>query len=165
MGKILTNDIEEAVVNLMGVRQNIIVPNVSWGLLNNHEADLLIVRPSGYAVEVEIKVSMSDLKKDFAKRHGHRDSRIKFLYYAIPEEMLERAGPIIPDDCGIISVAMGRNGLGYIARYRRRPKVRGTEKFSPEKMAKLLHLGIMRYWDMKRQANKRYRKMLEGQNG
>ena len=46
------------------IRTDIVIPNLSWGLLN-HEADLAIINKSGYLTEIEIKRSYQDLKKDF----------------------------------------------------------------------------------------------------
>ena len=56
-------------------RQDIFVPNLSWGLLN-HEADLAIINKSGYLTEVEIKRSFADFMADFKKEHGHKDERV-----------------------------------------------------------------------------------------
>lgn len=65
-----TSDIEIAVASHFNWRQNIIVPNVSWGLFGDgREIDLAIVRPSGWLVEVEIKITASDIKADLRKRH------------------------------------------------------------------------------------------------
>jgi hypothetical protein len=72
-------EVEEAVARMFGIRQNIIVPNISWGM-GLHECDLLIIRKSGYAVEVEIKVSRWDLRKDLKKTHGHQSGRIREFY-------------------------------------------------------------------------------------
>ena len=58
---ITTIEIEEAVARKFGVRTNIIVPNVSWGLPGMHECDLFIIKMSGYGVEVEIKISKADI--------------------------------------------------------------------------------------------------------
>ena len=57
---ITTIEMEVAIAAYFGFRQNIIVPNISWGFMN-HEADMFIVRKSGYAIEIEIKRSKSDL--------------------------------------------------------------------------------------------------------
>ena len=71
-------EIEEAVARYYDYRSHIIVPNVSWGW-DIHECDLIVVRPSGYAIEIEIKRSRADIKADGDKRHGHvdRQNRIK----------------------------------------------------------------------------------------
>ena len=67
--KITTLEMEIAVMRWLGIRQNLVVPNVSWGLLN-YEADVVSLTPSGYATEVEIKVSKADLLADFKKGHS-----------------------------------------------------------------------------------------------
>lgn len=111
---ILTSNIVEiAVANLFGYRRFAIVPNVSWGWLLPYEADMIIVDRSTYKVtEVEIKVSLSDLKADFGKKK-HRlgvdgswipPDRVGRLYYCVPEGMLEKAKQLIPEHFGIIAV-------------------------------------------------------------
>jgi hypothetical protein len=96
--------VEIAVANLYNYRANIIVPNVSWGWLLRHEADIIVVNKNNYVTEVEIKVSISDLKADFKKGHSHESKKIHRLVYAIPFTMLEKALPLIPKYCGIIVV-------------------------------------------------------------
>lgn len=60
-----------------------------------HECDMLVLRPSGYLLEVEIKRSWSDFLADFHKTHHHRcndrQSLIKELWFCIPEGCLEDA--------------------------------------------------------------------------
>jgi len=41
--KILTIEMEIAISKYFGYRQNIIVPNISWGFMN-HESDIFIVK-------------------------------------------------------------------------------------------------------------------------
>ena len=60
------------------LRQNIIVPNISWGM-GLHECDLLILSRAGYATEIEIKISAADLRKDSKKKHEHLSNKIKYL--------------------------------------------------------------------------------------
>ncbi len=50
-----TIDIEIAVMAYLGIRKNLIVPNVSWGLVT-YEMDLLSLTQSRYATEIEIKI-------------------------------------------------------------------------------------------------------------
>ena len=63
-------DIEVAIMTEFDFRQNLIVPNISnqMGLVA-FETDMLVLTKSGYAHGFEIKVSKSDLKADFKKRH------------------------------------------------------------------------------------------------
>jgi len=73
-----------------------------WKNIVNHECDMLIVTKNRYLTEVEIKISLSDLKADFKKEHQHKDENIKNFYYAFPEEMKEKALELIPEECGIL---------------------------------------------------------------
>ena len=67
--------VELGLAKYFDLRKNIIVTNVSWGMLL-HEADLLILSKSGYLTEVEIKRSWSDFLADFKKTHTHDDPKI-----------------------------------------------------------------------------------------
>ena len=60
-----------------------------------HECDMLVLRPSGYLIEVEIKRSWSDFLADFHKKHHHgcgdQQSLVKELWFCVPEGCLEDA--------------------------------------------------------------------------
>ena len=102
-----SGDIEKAVVRLVDPRKCLILPNASWGIIGRHEADLLVFHENGNVTEIEIKVSMSDLRADFKKGHDHSHPMITRLFYAIPEKMYEKAVEIIPEhrSIGIIIVS------------------------------------------------------------
>lgn len=147
-------DMEIALSAHFNPRQNLIVPNVSWGL-NIHECDLLILSKAGYATEVEIKVSLSDLKRDLKKKHCHVDKadRIKSFYFAIPDYLEKEGTPHIPERAGIIIVMQNR-----ICRVVRMPKISNNAKpFRDEERFKLAHLAAMRIWTLK----KRLKKVIE----
>ena len=82
MKKTTTLEMEVHLSSFLNFRTNIVVPNVSWGMFS-HECDLIRLTPSGYCSEIEIKVSLADLKKDQEKRHnnvdvnGYRTNKIK----------------------------------------------------------------------------------------
>ena len=71
------------------VRQDIVIPNCSWGYLN-HEADLLVLTKAKYLVEIEIKRTWSDFMADFKKNHVHDDPKLSYFYYAVPLSIGER---------------------------------------------------------------------------
>lgn len=71
------------------IRQNIVIPNVSWGYLN-HEADLLVVTKEKHLIEVEIKRSFQDFLADFKKSHLHQDEKLFKMYYAVPISIAEK---------------------------------------------------------------------------
>jgi hypothetical protein len=160
--KITTLEIENRVASFFDYRQNIIVPNISWGI-NIHECDLLIIRKSGCGIEVEIKISKADLKKDGEKRHGHFDynNRIKELYFAIPEHLKDNID-LIPERAGIL-VLNKRLDYGYHIDLRilRKPKsnMKAT-KFTEKEILKIAHLGTMRIWNLKRNIIETRRKLI-----
>jgi hypothetical protein len=150
---ITTIEMEEAISRKFGVRKNIIVPNVSWGLPGMHECDLFIIKMSGYAVEVEIKRSKSDLLADFKKRHNHKDrqNRIKEFYYAMPEIMLKTCKDLIPQNAGIISCRRSDWGKKLVyASFERDPvPIKDAKKLTIEEQFKVAKLGTMRIWSLK----------------
>jgi hypothetical protein len=150
---ITTIEIEEAVARKFGVRTNIIVPNVSWGLPGMHECDLFIIKMSGYGVEVEIKISKADLLSDFKKSHSHKDrfNRIKEFYYAFPENMLKTCEGLIPKDAGIIVCRRSDWGekLVYASFHRDPVPIKIARKLTTEEQFKVARLGTMRIWTLK----------------
>jgi len=60
--------------------KNLIVPNYGKGLVG-WEADLVVVRPSGWAIEVEVKISIADLKAEFK----HKVEKHRRLLNGVPQ--------------------------------------------------------------------------------
>jgi len=142
-------EIEVILSKFFKKRINLIVPNISWGL-NIHECDLLIISKSGYATEVEIKVSIADLKKDLIKRHHHIDyrNRIKNLYFAFPEKLekhLEKYKDFIPPRAGILIIKPD-NRVKVLKKPQSNPQ---SIKFSSTDMYKVARLGSLRIWGLK----------------
>lgn len=93
--KLTVDEIQIALRNsgIWNKRQDIFIPNLSWGLLN-YEADLVIITKSGYLTEVEIKRSWADFKADFKKGHEHDDPRVCHFHYCVPESICERVAEL-----------------------------------------------------------------------
>ena len=120
-----------------------------WKEIVNHECDILIVTKNHYLTEVEIKISLSDLKADFKKKHQHKDENIKNFYYAFPEEMKEKALKLIPKECGILIAVEKECGIPYrkIECYRK-PKINKEAKpINDIVLSKIYRLGYLRYWN------------------
>lgn len=158
MPKLTTPEVECAVAKHFGYRNNLIVPNVHWGM-EIHECDLLIVTRRGYAYEVEIKVTKADLKKDAGKGHGHHDNRIKYLYFAIPD-YLEECIDLVPERAGVMLVdSKPLQTTTYRGRKHtwsrrcdvvRQPEINMLAKpFSDEERYKVARLGALRIWRLK----------------
>lgn len=151
--------VEIAVAKRFGYRRCIIVPNVSWGLNFGYELDMLIVSPTGYATEVEIKVTKSDLKADKNKRHQHDSIRIQKLYFAVPAILKDDALEIIPQKAGLIIVKanqeihLPRNRIyeiGITAEIVKSSIInKDAGKLCEKELIKLGHLAAMRIWSLK----------------
>jgi len=158
LDKITTPEIEVKVASFFNPRQNIIVPNISWGV-NLHECDLLIIRKSGYGIEVEIKVSKSDLIADAKKPHHHHDiqGRLSELYFAIPD-YIKDCVEYIPEHAGILILSRHEFYLGLSIL--RKPRInKARRKFTDAEMLKVAHLGTMRIWNLKRNINSYQRRL------
>lgn len=124
---------------------------VIWKNIVNHECDMLIVSKNQYLTEVEIKISLSDLRADFKKEHQHKDENIKNFYYAFPEEMKEKAIELIPEEAGILIAVKKHLNSGY--EYRdiecyRKPKINKEAKpINDIVLSRIYRLGYLRYWN------------------
>ena len=143
MLKIKAYNIESAVVNFYDPRANLIVPNVFWGMFD-HECDLLVLTKSGYAIEIEIKISAWDLKRDLKKKGHHASKKLKKLYFAIPEKLSEYS-EYIPEHAGIITV-----DNKFKCTISRKAKITGNYKFSDAERYQIARLGALRIWGLKK---------------
>ena len=151
------------------IRQNIVVPNVAWGFLN-HEADLLILNKTNRLIEIEIKRTWADFMADFRKSHTHNDEKLSYFYYAVPESIGEKVFYWLyegeyeakhywdrskvngytehnSNKCGLI--VYGENIFHNYCLTVPAGKM-GDHKLSVEEELKLLRLGNMRIWGMKK---------------
>ena len=157
--KIKTVEMELALASWVGFTRNLVVPNVTWGLGFQHELDICVITASGYIWETEIKVSLSDLKKDKEKFHGHRSHKIKRLYFAVPSYLEHHVAEHAPERAGIIIVR--RNSAGRLFCHEvRKPTTNNTAlKVSDKERYKLARLGAIRLWTLKRKLQKTGKQM------
>lgn len=161
--KLKTVDIEIAVAEYMNPRQKLIVPNISWGMML-HECDLLVITGSGYAREIEIKVSKADLIKDKEKRHGHYSHKIKNLFFAIPD-YLEKHKEHIPKRAGIITVSQNLYDGSLRCNTIREAENTSDYKFSYEEKYNVARLGAMRIWGLKKKVVDLRHRLSTGEKG
>ena len=151
MTNLKTRDMELALVRYLNNRVNFIIPNVFWGLNFNYELDLMVVKNSGYAYEIEIKTSISDLKAEKWKKNKHYSNRIKQLYFAIPWVLLQKAEPLIPERAGIYTV----DEYSRVRLYRK-PKINvNARRLTEKEIIKLGKLSNMRMWNAIETLNQR----------
>jgi len=161
-----TMEIEYAISRMFDVRTHLMVPNISWGLMN-HEADVLVVRiKSGYCVEFEIKQTFSDYVKDFNKRKWQKaklsgwktglGKQIKEFYYVFPNTLWEKRRDdieaILPDFAGVV-VCTKDNAFGFAyAQTVISPTINNMAvPLKSKVMFDVARLGTMRIWNLKRE--------------
>lgn len=158
MNKIKTPEMEIVLTEYFTPRINLVVPNVSWGFLP-HEADLLVMTKAACLYEVEIKVSLADLKADAKKKHCHESKKIKYLYFAIPEHLLIKGEQYIPARAGILVVKDHQRGWrrGMMkpspvrrVEQHRAPVQNGTYKLSDKERYQIARLGALRVLGLKK---------------
>ena len=122
--------------------------------VTGYEADLLIFRPSGYVEEIEIKVSLSDLKREIAKKadkhHVLQSGRsiVSKFWFAIPHENLLSFRPFIPSWAGIYTLGPSKDWKGrYEPRVEREAvRLQKLRKFNESDMRNLLESTYHRCW-------------------
>jgi hypothetical protein len=137
-----TPEMEIALAEYFNYRRCLIVPNISYGMFN-HECDLLVVTKAGYAWEVEIKTSRSDLRADAKKHHQHNSQKISRLYFAIPEK-LRKDIDLIPARAGVIVVRSR-----YACELLRVPERMHKYRFTPAEHFRVAELATLRIWGLK----------------
>ena len=152
---IKTLEIEVGISKYFNVRKCIIVPNISWGLLS-HEVDMLIIRKSGIAIEVEIKISLQDFKADLDKKHHHKEelNRITYFYYAMPEILYNKCKNMIPENAGVIVCSRYHNNWTkkdtVVCRtVKDAVKIKDARKLTIDEQFKTAILGTMRIFNLK----------------
>ena len=146
-------------------RQDIMIPNLSWGLLN-HEADFVTITKSGYLTEVEIKRSFADLKADFKKDIFHNDERVYNFMYCLPLSIREKALQLFHENYGKIAKLYGKeenykyaneffpaiiwyDENGNLTTEPKKLSSRsGARKLFLEEIVTVSRLTSLRYWDL-----------------
>jgi len=137
-------EIEFALAKYYNPRLCNIIPNVSWGA-GIHECDLLVIKRSKWAIEIEIKISKSDMKADLKKEHQHKHELISKLYYAMPVDIYEQCKDIIPIYAGIYVID---NSL-FVKCIREATINKDARKLTDKEITNILRLGNMRTWSMR----------------
>ena len=145
-------DIEIIVMQHLGIRRNLIVLNVSWGITiggrSLHECDLLVLSPNGYATEIEIKVSKADIVKDKQKLHGHVHNAIANLYFAVPDKLRDFALANIPARAGLICIG-SKNTKPTFVKAKQPKRKKNAIKCTDKDRLNLARLGAMRILGLK----------------
>lgn len=109
-------------------------------------ADVLFITRSGYATEIEIKMSLSDWKADLVKeKWGRQRPSIARFFYAVPESLVDKEPPGIPPEHGLIAISMGSKGYPR-ARVVREAKRLKASKISDHEIRRMFASCYHRFW-------------------
>lgn len=152
--KIGATKVAETVVGqVFPIPRHLCVANVAWSLLP-YEADLLVMTQSGYMVEVEIKVSLADLKRDASKHKWSTQAfttMVSRFYYAMPAALWEKpaAQEAVRPGAGVIvveKVEHDRHGRVLEARVEREAVRTGARALTARERFDLARVGSYRAW-------------------
>lgn len=166
-----TIEIEYALVDKYVLSSKLVATGITKNCgIVSHECDVLVINKNNFAIEFEIKTSLSDLKADLKKKHRHKCNKIKATYFVIPQDLLPKALEFIPREFGVMVVSRCSYLLGgnrektalfeksYIINLIRRAKQnKEVEVITSEELLELHRLENMR--------KKRYLKQLLYKDG
>lgn len=157
-----SKEIQQALVrHRYDVRRVLVMRNCCF---TGFEADLLVIQPTGYVTEIEIKISVSDYLNEFKattkkKKHARLQAAmdgdvnkkvtwkarhpnlIKHFYYAFPEELWPKiAKKEMPEYAGVLLVSRGR------VKELRKPKKLACVPATQEQQIAMLRSSYFRDW-------------------
>lgn len=138
----------------------IVIPNFTplcW-----QECDIYQITKAGFAVEFEIKISVSDFRADKKKVDKHRALsgetiamfggramlRPKRFWYVMPADIAENVRSEIPDYAGLMIAKPW--GIGAAIRREKEAPNLPSEKVTQENVRRMYVNFYWRYWEMRR---------------
>lgn len=77
---------------------------------SGYESDFIFINGNDHITDVEIKITLSDFKKEFKKKKIHTffnsiaQNKIKHYYFAVPDYLYPKIKDLVPDWAGVIIV-------------------------------------------------------------
>jgi len=125
-------------------RGYITMPNVLLMEDGMYEADFIYINKNNYLTEVEIKISLSDFKADFDKKHYHDNSKVRALYYAMPKELFYKHEKTILDMTRSVGAGVIICGEA-ISEVWEKPKMRKVEPLTTDEILHYARLGCFKW--------------------
>ena len=153
---------------LWNIRSDIMIPNLSYGLLP-YEADFVVISKAGYLTEVEIKRSWQDFKADFKKEHKHDADQVYYFYYCVPESIVDKVVDYFKTQYGSgwCPALLKFTEKGQVSRVLVKDETSGRyrsvgtqynegyhRKLFLEEQLTVARLGQLRYWSLLEKTNK-----------
>lgn len=151
--------IQRALAVWINYRRHFCLTNVNGGLgfWSRGEMDFIAVTGAGYVVEIEIKCTLADLRREWRnpnKIDKHRrvttaTKGIRRYFICTPQKIAVKARAEIEAEpllayAGILSV---HDELNYVKVVRPAKNLPTARKLEPDEYLKLAHLAMMRFWE------------------
>lgn len=167
-----SREITNALARHLDYRKNVIVPRCHFA---GAEADLLCLRPSDWLEEFEVKVSLSDFKREFIEKtwkheflvQGSRhntfpgdgecvvvasEHKIRRFWFAVPHELSDKVNDLVPAHAGLVTVqrtqSRWRNAFDVVVIAKPAPVLKMARKLTQGERCDLCRLAYLRYWDI-----------------
>jgi hypothetical protein len=152
--------IQRALAIWINYRTHLCLPNVNGGigLWSRGEMDFLAVTGAGYVVEVEIKCTLADLRREWRSQvkiekhlRAHTVTKgIRRFFICIPQKIAVQARAEIEAEpllayAGILQI---HDESHYIGVVRPAQNLKSARKLSADERMKIGHLAAMRLWSM-----------------
>lgn len=142
-------EIEVALSRFFDIKKSLCLPTTT--MFFEHEIDFLAVRESGYAVEVEIKRSVADMKAEDKKRHNHESDKIVELYFCFSKDILDQCLLLVPKEAGVLEVIKSNCVGGWKVVCIRSPvRNKNARKLTEQEINKILRYSNYRVWSFKK---------------
>ncbi len=126
---------------------------------NSFEADIMRVMRSGYAEEIEVKLSVSDFKKDFEKTDWHGKPKHESIqageyyanrfYFYVPFTIAEKVRELVPDYAGFIIFT--ENDHAFVEK---KAPLLHKNKITDSKKLEICRKYVFKFWDLKNRTTK-----------
>jgi hypothetical protein len=157
-------EIQRALAHWIDYRRHLCLPNVNGGLgfWSRGEMDFIAVTGVGHVVEIEIKCTLADLRREWrnptkVRKHNlthQRDRGIRRFFICTPAQIIDKAlaeikAQSLLDYAGVLSCHEG----GYVTVLRAAQNLKTGRKLNDTERMKIGHLAAMRLWDRATSAN------------
>ena len=153
--------IQRALAYWIDYRRHLCLPNLNGGLgfWSRGEMDFVAVTGANYVIEIEIKCTMADLRREWrspVKAEKHRvahfkEKGIRRFFICVPGKIAEKAKTEIEAEpslayAGILK-AVDQGEWVAIGVMRPAHNLKTARKLTPDERMKIGHLAAMRLWE------------------
>jgi hypothetical protein len=154
--------LQRALALWINYRRHFCLTNVNGGLgfWSRGEMDFIAVTGAGYVIEIEIKATLADLRREWRnpnKVEKHRrvstaTKGIRRYFICVPVKIIDKAKAEIEAQpelayAGILMASEAENGHVFIHAVRPAQNLKTARKLDAHEYLRIAHLAMMRFWD------------------